>query len=75
MTLTDFLLARVAEDESEPAWDETSAISRYGRVLAECDAKRKILAGVDGRPPSLSVVRLLALPYADHPDYRQEWKP
>lgn len=21
------------------------------------------------------VVRLLALPYADHPDYRQEWRP
>jgi hypothetical protein len=24
---------------------------------------------------SVALLRLLALPYADHPDYRQEWKP
>jgi hypothetical protein len=61
-----------------------------GRVLAECDTKRRI---VNSRPaitmlgPCLHVVhdevqrqreyvwKLLALPYASHPDYREEWKP
>jgi hypothetical protein len=70
------------------------------RVLAECDAKRRIIElfretteGEDGisddadflrqmdeiatgRWEALrSVIRLLALPYADHPDYREEWRP
>jgi hypothetical protein len=62
------------------------------RVLAECEAKRRIvehrrvteaslrqylksgstmraLAELDG------VLALLALPYADHPEYRAEWRP
>lgn len=61
------------------------------RVLAEVDAKRQILAihrrYVD--EPGMAclgcaggiewelcpVARLLALPYADHPDYRPEWRP
>ncbi|MFE0088737.1 DUF6221 family protein [Streptomyces sp. NPDC059016] len=31
---------------------------------------------MDGSAHSLRfALRLLALPYADHPDYRQEWKP
>jgi hypothetical protein len=47
------------------------------RVLAECAAKRRIVSfaadlteeGTD------DLLRLLALPYADHPGYRQEWRP
>jgi hypothetical protein len=51
------------------------------RVLAEVDAKRRILdtyeafldesltAGLD------VALHLLALPYDQHPDYRQEWAP
>lgn len=27
------------------------------------------------QPNSLPLLRLLALPYADHPDYRPEWRP
>jgi hypothetical protein len=49
------------------------------RVLAECEAKRRI---VDEFAPRLrmngdfdGLFRALALPYADHPDYREEWKP
>ncbi len=56
------------------------------RVLAECEAKRRI---VDECTPWVSepsddygaqtvsemTLRFLALPYADHPDYRQEWRP
>jgi hypothetical protein len=65
------------------------------RVLAECEAKRRTieLATVVGRmdrqiqaewgvPPiepeddvELKLLRALALPYANHPDYRQERKP
>lgn len=51
------------------------------RVLAEVDAKRRIVAGCaqaklagDQTASALFVVAcMLALPYADHPDYQQEW--
>jgi hypothetical protein len=61
------------------------------RVLAEVDAKRQILDGYAQLHTSRdrlhdtalhlqhhvlgSVVRLLALPYADHPDYQDAWRP
>jgi hypothetical protein len=65
------------------------------RVLAEVEAKRRILddvlptmqadelriAGEWGvgsdpvREASDDLLSLLALPYADHPDYRDEWRP
>lgn len=51
------------------------------RVRAECKSKRSIIASVDralsrgtnGLGPS--VLRHLAAVYADHPDYRPEWRP
>ncbi|MEV7288111.1 DUF6221 family protein [Streptomyces sp. NPDC093252] len=48
------------------------------RVLAETDAKRRVLAWALTAPPSPStdhVLRLLALPYADQPGYRAQWRP
>lgn len=51
------------------------------RVLAECEAKRLIVADCaeyEGpETDGLSVRTLLALAavYAEHPDYRQEWRP
>ena len=57
------------------------------RVLADVDAKRRILDEhepgsdpCDAHDASLrtiecDTIRLLALPYADHPDYREEWRP
>lgn len=137
--LTEFLLARIAEDETDArerpsqapihtsgcyyyhhtldaGWycdcDDDGALSR--RLLAECDAKRRIVElhehpegscwemhrGVYGpgwpsgsyaiegqswahpslEPPEVhpgpcETLQLLALPYADHPDYRPEWRP
>jgi hypothetical protein len=113
MTLADFLLARIAEDEADaqvalgpsPFWfagDEWSSVLgsdregcadahiirwRPDRVLAECEAKRRIVelhkrsihseedmcfSCIEEWPcPTL---RLLALPYASHPDYREEWR-
>jgi hypothetical protein len=112
MTLTEFLLARIAEDEAaarEPRWLAFEhGVDSYGqevfakRVLAECESKRRIVrvhgprdgecdvcnrgwwdedddgteryASMPEAYPCLTL-RALALPYADHPDYRDEWKP
>lgn len=87
-TLTDFLLARIAEDE---AWNRQNHggdplhPGSITRVKAECEAKRRIVEmfkpqcdpGCDHPPFSddAPIVRLLALPYADHPDYDAAWKP
>ena len=140
-TLTDFLLARIKEDErdarvamghSDGRWaswnhrahqpglrdlacggdrlaelptdiDEHIARHDPARVLAECEAKRRIVEGhrdggesqgylpdrygdMDhacttcgtfgeyGEPWPCSTLRALALPYADHPDWREEWR-
>lgn len=98
--LTDFLLARIAEDEAAASkagsftpWTATFQNDNYGhltvqpdRVLGECEAKRRI---VEMEPDCAfdrfqrvawdyhheTTLRFLALPYADHPDYREEWKP
>lgn len=131
VTLTEFLLARIEEDELKalsifaPAiqanqwirglfmhtdgtveftdhegtytltpeeWDETARRYADPRLLAECEVKRRIVelcaplvtpdrlawAATDRDPsPHLAddALRLLALPYAEHPDYREEWRP
>jgi hypothetical protein len=61
------------------------------RVLREVEAKRRILDDLErfiaggrdlptderaaGKATASGIVRLLALPYADHPAYRAEWRP
>lgn len=103
MTLTEFLLARIENDEDhadraafgwrpmgEPdvieEWstlrsDVTEHIARHdpARVLAECEAKRRILNLCDFEPDCdaavLKVARVLAAVYADHPDYDEAWRP
>jgi hypothetical protein len=58
------------------------------RMVAECEAKRRVVAqfvdavanyeadaGPQGQVTRLTfVLRALALPYADHPDYQPEWR-
>lgn len=98
--LAQFLLARIAEDEhwaSESGDGEPGTSGYFGRVLAECEAKRRVVAlhrdvrrpgwgliaphlcsecGADGFAVwPCETLRLLALPYADHPDYHEEWRP
>jgi len=114
MTLTEFLLARIAEDEraarkvqplghvvdmggvrlderfthsrlrfsSADGWarteDDPAAAAHFARhdparVLRECEAKRQLIERVGN--PDWAGFRILAMPYADHPDYRQEWRP
>jgi hypothetical protein len=104
MTLTEFLAARLDEDErvaheaaesdamtskpSTPPTRKWTHIARHdpARVLAEVEAKRRIVEMGASYVPELehgdngewaldATLRLLALPYADHPDYRQEWRP
>ncbi|WP_454050428.1 DUF6221 family protein [Cellulomonas sp. Marseille-Q8402] len=50
------------------------------RARAECEAKRRIVGTITkhdriGYDYSGPILELLALPYADHPDYREEWRP
>lgn len=121
MTLIEFLLARIDEDEriarsfdADPVriyenrrglpirldrselrlrWYELLQGRQYrearARVVAECESKRRIVAVCedDLRGPgegalaegdggvTWRVLTALALPYADHPDYREEWRP
>lgn len=105
MTLTEFLLARIAEDEAVAIaavqgftegdfWRDgnttTLASARHvashgpARVLAECEAKRRIVAGLSGVlaqsrneqqiQNAQTTLGHLAAVYADHPDYRDEWR-
>jgi hypothetical protein len=116
MELTDFLLARIAEEEEvarfavtpdPPERDEWglwttqrepgrstprgSVEATPARVLAECEAKRRIVeeyrAALLERAEAWTVddprgsagfefevaLQCLAVPYASHPDYQQEW--
>jgi hypothetical protein len=119
MTLAEFLLVRIAEDEADARgvlhdldkWTrELKANGADGsqgsilvtglietacdptRVLAECEAKRRIaqlrldldasgshsimekLLDPSAKAVIDNVLRILAQPYADHPDFRDEWR-
>ena len=97
MTITEFLLARIAEDEQKARqgdhrdrghdidWASMAEgdvlIIGTDRVLAECEAKRRIVAlhtSCDdvsyGDPSTCPEMRILASVYADHPDFRAEWR-
>lgn len=55
------------------------------RALAECEAKRRIVDALSEQidlshheqtiADARYMLRFLALPFADHPDYREEWRP
>lgn len=90
VTLIEFLRARLDEDEGaalradddEPVDSDNQARWSRSRVLAEVEAKRRIIAECErtfdveehGWALANDVLALLALPYADHPDYDQAWK-
>jgi hypothetical protein len=98
--LTDFLLARIADDEAvaRSVIDDDDGVTFFPRkahashaiawqpqrVLAECEAKRRIIAehspvdpcdahAADYRTIPCDTLLFLASVYADHPDYRAEW--
>lgn len=64
--------------------DEEDFLNRFHdeRVLAEVEAKRQIIdlcatetPETGGLPLALRTLRLLAMPYAEHPDYDEAWRP
>jgi hypothetical protein len=83
--------------EARPTAADDEAVAKHiarhdpARILAEVDAKRRILAihrryvdepgqaclgcagGIEWE--ACPIVLLLALPYVDHPDFREEWRP
>jgi hypothetical protein len=102
--LVDFLLARITEDEARPRGfgaiamevdaegSPTGRLLVPARILAECEAKRRVVelylearrsyewdrndTGFAAEAWAYeAVVKQLALPHADHPDYREEWRP
>ena len=79
---------RIARDGEGACWhvdycDEDGPVfmARFdpARVLREVEAKRRIVGWADS--PALPdaeyfyVLTALALPYADHGDHREEWRP
>jgi hypothetical protein len=113
MTLTEFLLARIAEDEAIARAAHIAHWDPARGILATCTAKRRLLAlhghvsrdgyGPSGRcddylgghnegrcsacvafhaadldceqaPLPCPTLQLLAMPYADHPDYDPSWQ-
>ena len=123
MTLTEFLLQRIAEDEAAAraagsatfglishrggrlGWSDLAEIpvrrlaefddadsasfehiARHdpARVLAKCEADRRIVEFLrpdpampvdSGRFVAAGVLTLLALPYAEHEDFQEDWRP
>lgn len=83
MTITEFLLARVAEDEARAEYvlkyGDWGGLFKPPRILAECKAKRAIIAAIEqdyscGCTIALDVIAEdLAAVYANHPDYQQAW--
>jgi hypothetical protein len=76
--------------DERPAVKEWIGLANPERMLVWSDARRRIIAlhavlpgvnGADGRCADCGhaapcpTLRLLALPYADHPDYREDWRP
>ncbi len=66
----------------DPDVEEYFVVWHPKRVLAECESKRLIVelqrSDLRDDPEDWEadeVLRLLALPYADHPHYRPEWRP
>ena len=96
LTLTEFLAARIDEDEGRAQKAQRYAGSELWvmgpmRVLAECAAKRRIMEDFEEytsdyraapsdfaagrRHAALLALTRVAAVYADHPDYRPEWRP
>ena len=75
-----------AERDTSPEQDEFIDRHTPARVLADVEAKRRIVDEATNYTPELEhgdngewafdvTLRLLALPHASHPDYRNEWRP
>jgi hypothetical protein len=82
MSLTDFLLARIAEEEAgirREGWRLGWYLDDW--LLRGCGAKRRIVEVAmpgetdDARTERGRILRILAAAYAAHPDYDPDWQP
>ena len=69
------------EDTVQPA-EWRRSVWPPARVLREVEVKRRMLGRIESHALLMGrdeihgdLMRLLALPYADHPGYREEWRP
>ena len=73
------LLGSLAEQAVSDGDHRLTHAARWtpARVQAQCSARERIvqLHQEQPTPASEMTLRLLALPYADSPDYREEWRP
>lgn len=85
MTVVEFLLARLDEQyrSAADAWRMNDE-DRYRFLLADVEAKRDIIDACEpllgdyptsGAALAYRVLGYLALPYADHEQFREEWRP
>jgi hypothetical protein len=87
-TLSNFLLARIAEDEdaaraclARPAPGlaaDPSVRTLVDRALTACEARRQMVVEHSSgghRHQACTTMRLLASAYLDRPDYPDEWRP
>jgi len=77
--LADFMLARIAEEEAAIAAAQYAPRHRSSdaRAYANCQARRAIITVCSTDDASLRcriILSLLALPYAEHPDYQDAWE-
>jgi hypothetical protein len=86
MNITEFLEARIAEDEERAKYvteyGDTGGIFPPARLLAECAVKREIIdwwingivgyVRIDDGELTNPLLPLAAV-YKDHPDYQEEW--
>lgn len=86
MDLVEFLRARYDEDEAVIRDGVEAGESNISLLdLVDTDAKRRIVAGIAEADPhgahitgtftAWDVLRLLAMPYSDHPSYDEAWRP
>lgn len=60
----------IEEHPSALGWDGSQADATVCRTCAENSTD----GGLNGDPYPCRTLRLLALPYTDHPDYRDDWR-
>lgn len=89
-TVEDSERQPVIYDEGAPTEAQADHIAAWSpaRVLIECEAKRQLIELAQGlvylreigdpvapsTPVGQDILEILAVPYADHPDYREEWR-
>jgi hypothetical protein len=84
--VTEFLLARIAEDEANIEGDWAAgdgglhiiSTHMHDRMVAQCAAMRKIVEWSPSAPDAISewegALETLSSIYADHPDFKEEWR-